>query len=383
MERLKRFLLFFLAIIIVLLLTKTSYALGASPARVDINFVPGLERSIVYNVFEDNPNKELEIYADGDLAEYIKFDKNKLIGSGSFIATLKLPEYIEKPGQHKTFIFIKEKIDEELVGDFVGTSVTIGTLVIVHVPMPGKYLELSLSSHNVNVREPVNFILQITSYGTEDIKITPRIDITSQDNPDKIIETLYLKEREIKSQQVIKLKKTLDTTDYNPGKYKAIAIVDYGKMAKAESNFKIGELIINIVNYTDKIIIEKIKAFDIDIESGWNNHIDGAYAQVSILNNSESLASFKTSSTQLTPWERKTITGFFDTSNFTKGVYDTNITLIYYGKERGKSTSEIVKVEFVEAIKPALIVWISVAIVVLVLVVFLVKKYLLRNKKKK
>lgn len=382
MER-KRFLLFFLVIIMILLLTKTSYALGASPARVDINFAPDLETSIVYNVFEDNPKKELDIYADGELAEYIKFDKNKLTGSGTFIATLKLPNYIEKPGEHKTFIFVKEKIDEELIGDSVGTSVTIGTLVVVHVPLPGRYLELSLDSHNVNIGEPVNFILQIKSQGTETLNIFPRIDITSQDNQDNIIETLYLKEREIKSQEVLKLKKTLDTTDYNPGIYKAIAIVDYGKIAKAESDFKIGDLIINIVNYTDKIIIEKIKPFNIDIESGWNNQIDGAYAQVSILNGSKTLVSFKTSSTQLTPWEEKTITGFFDTSNFTKGVYDTNITLVYYGKERGKSTSEIVKVEFVEKIKPVLIVWIIVGIAVLLIAVLLAKKYLLRNKKKK
>lgn len=378
----KRFLLIFLMIGIVLLLTKTSYALGASPARVDINFAPGLETSIVYNVFEDNPNKELEIYADGDFAEYITFDKEKLVGSGTFIATLKLPEYIEKPGQHKTFIFVKEKIEEEIVG-VVGTSVTIGTLVVVHVPLPGRYLELSLDSHNVNIGEPVDFMLQITSQGTEDINIIPRIDITSQGNPDKIIETLYLKEREIKSQEVLKLKKTLDTTDYNPGKYKAIAIVDYGKIAKAESDFKIGELIINIVNYTDKIIIEKIKPFNIDIESGWNDHIDGAYAQVFIFNNSESLVSFKTSSTQLTPWEKKTITGFFDTSDFTEGLYDTNITLIYYGKDRGRSTGEIVKVEFIEKIKPVLIVCVIIGIIVLVVGVFIVKKYLLRNKKKK
>ena len=326
MER-KRFLLFFLLIGIALLLTKTSYALGASPARVDINFAPGLETGIVYTVFEDNPEKELDIYADGALAEYITFDKNKLIGSGTFIAKLKLPEYMEKPGEHKTFIFVKEKIDEEFVGDSVGTSVTIGTLLVVHVPLPGRYLELSLDSHNVNVGEPVNFVLQIKSQGTENINITPRIDIAPQDNPDRVLETLYFKEREIKSQQAIKLKKTLDTTGYNPGRYKAIAVVDYGKIAKAESDFKIGELIINIVNYTDKIIIEKIKPFNIDIESGWNNHIDGAYAQVSVLNDSETLVSFKTSSTQLTPWEKKTITGFFDTSNFTKGIYDTNITL--------------------------------------------------------
>ena len=83
------------------------------------------------------------------------------------------------------------------------------------------------------------------------------------------------------------------------------------------------------------------------------------------------------------PWEEKIITGFFDTRNFTKGFYDANITLIYYGKDKGRSTSEIVKVEFVEMIKPVLIVWIIVGIVILLIAVFLTKKYLLKDKKKK
>lgn len=376
----KGFLLIFLIVVVILVFTKTSYALGLSPAKIEINFNPGFETSIVYTAYEDDPERELGIYVEGDLAEYAKLDKNKLIGSGTFIVRLKLPDYIEKPGRHLLFVRVKEKIDDEIVGSSVGTSVNIGAVIVVHVPIPGKYLELSLDSHNVNVGEPVDFILGIKSGGSEDVIVTPRIDITSED---KLIETLYFREREIKSQEAIKLKKTLDTTDYNPGKYKAIAIVDYGKIARAESDFKIGELIINILNYTNKIKIGGIRAFEINIESGWNNQIDGAYAQVSILNDSIPLVSFKTDTTSLTPWEERMIKGHFDSSNFTKGIYDANITLIYYGKERGKSTSEIVKVEFVKEIKLVLIALIIGGIIVLVIVVFVVKKYFFKKKKRK
>lgn len=374
----KRLLQIFILIIIILSFTNISSALGASPAVVNINFEPGLEVNILYIVFEDDPEKELKIYVTDDLAEYVELSKNKLVGSGTFVATLKLPDYIEKPGKHVIRIRIEEKIDEELVGTAVGTSVSIGAAIVVHVPSPGKYLELELDSHDVNVGEPVEFHLKIISKGTEDINATPIIDIMSGTN---LIETLSFKEREIKSQGEIELKKILNTTNYNPGKYKAIALVDYGKIAQAESDFKIGELIINIINYTEKIVIGKIESFDIEIESGWNNYIDGASAQVTILNDSEPLVSFKTSSTGLTPWEKKTITGFFDTSNFTKGIYDANISLVYYGKERGKSTSEMIKVEFVEAeIKPMLLVLIIAGIIVLVVVVIFVTRYFLKRK---
>ncbi len=378
---LKFLLQIFLLIAIILILIKTSSALGISPAKVEINFAPGLERIIEYTAFEDNPNQELELYTQGELAEYVKLNKNNLIGEGKFIATLKLPEHIKKPGKNVIVVEVKEKIDEELVGTAIGTSIIIQAIIVINVPYPGKYLEIALKSPNVNVGEPVNFELQIASKGSEDVNISPKIEIVSQD---KTIETLYFKNREIKSQEVLELHKTLDTSNYNPGTYNAIAIVDYGKIASVESQFKIGELIINIMNYTKQIIIKKIKAFDIEIQSGWDNQIDGAYAEVSFLNNSKSLISFKTSSTKLTSWEKKTIVGYFDTSNFTKGFYDANITLIYYGKEIGKSSSELVKVEFIEERNNTLTIFIiSGVILVLAAVVLLIRKYLFKERKKK
>jgi len=290
---------------------------------------------------------------------------------------ISLPQFIEKPGKHRILIGVKEKIsdkEEEVSTAMIRTSVTIQAVIDIYVPYPGKYLEISLSSHNVNIGEPVNFKLEILSQGKEDVTVTPKIDIIS-DN--KTIETLYFFEREIKSQEGINLKKMLDTTEYNPGVYSALAIVDYGKLAKSESIFNLGELIINLVNYTKQITIGGINSFDIEVESGWNNKIDGAYAEVFISNSLGDLLSFKTSPTSLEPWEKKTITGFFDTSNFTKGFYDANITFIYYGKDVGKSSSELVKIEFIEGkgnLQMILLITIG-AILLLVILLIVIKKY--------
>ena len=371
----------FFIFVMILILIKTSSALGISPAKIEANFAPGLERTIEYTVFGD-ADKELELYVSGYLSEYIKLDKDKLVGGGKFIAKLKLPEHIEKPGRHKMVVGVKEKIDEELLGTVIGTSVIIQAVIYIYVPYPGKYLELAFTSHNVNVGEPVNFELEIASKGKEDVVIIPKLEITSNE---KLIDTLYFKEREIKSQEKIKLHKTLDTENYNPGEYNSVAIVDYGKIARAESEFKIGELIIYITNYTKQIVIEKVKAFDIEIESRWNDNIDGAYAEVFIFNETESFADFKTSSTGLTPWESKIITGYFDTGNFTKGFYNANITLIYYGKEIGKSSSELVEIEFIEEKDDNMIILISLiagGVLIFGIVFLLIRKYLFKKNKK-
>ncbi|MBU2052614.1 MAG: hypothetical protein KJ721_00015 [Nanoarchaeota archaeon] len=378
----KRFPHILLTVLVILILTKISSALGISPAVVNYNFEPSLRGVIEYTAFEDNPDKELELYVLGDLAEYVKLDKTKLVGGGKFTATIKLPESIETPGKHKIIVGVKEKIDEELAKGTIGTSVIIQAVIVVYIPYPGEYLEIGFRAHDVNIGEPINFELDLTSRGKEDVIAKSKIEIVFQN---KTMEVLYLKDREIKSQQAVNLKKTFDTTNYNPGEYNAIAIVDYGKIARAESKFKIGELIIYIVNHTKQIVIGNVKSFDIEIESGWNDQIDGAYAEVFILNESKPLINFKTTSTELTPWERKTITGFFDTSNFAEGFYDANITIFYYGREMGKSSNELVKVQFVEEkeINYILLSLVAIGIILLlVAIVLLIRKYLFKKKRK-
>jgi hypothetical protein len=213
--------------------------------------------------------------------------------------------------------------------------------------------------------------------------VVPRIEIYSSE---KKTETLLFKPRTIISQQYVGLKKTLDTSNYNSGNYRAKAIVDYGGLAEDEVDFRIGSLFINIVNYTSVFPIGKLVPFEIEIESGWNDMIDGAYANVDILNDSKVVDSFPTTTTNLFPWERKKIVGHFDTSNYTEGAYDANITLFYFGKERGASNSKLVKIFFVEP--PSLTIWYIIGgtgvgliiILVLIKILFIGKK---KNEKKK
>jgi len=371
----KRFYLVFLLAFIIGISVVS--ALGVSPGLKKYNFQPGFETEIEYRVFA-NTGQELEIYVIGDLKDYVELSKKSLIGSGKFIARIKLPESIEKPGKHRIAIGVREVKDEELVaGGAIGTSVTIYTSIDIYVPYPGKYLEISLEGHDANVGEPINFILDIISKGKEDVMVIPRIEIYSQE---KKIGNLLYSPRTIKSQEEVSLKKTLDTSNYNPGKYSAAAIVDYGGLATDDFDFKIGELVIDVVDYSKQVFIGKLQPFNIQIESGWNDMIDGAYAEIYFFNETKFFEKFKTTSTSLVPWERKTITGYFDSSNFTQGVYNANITLIYYGKQIGKSSSEIVEIEFVKA--KSMSMWYLIGGAgLLIIIVLIVLKFVLKNAK--
>jgi len=346
----KRFIfgIFFIGIFL-FLITSTS-ALGVSPAKREYNFEPGFEKEIEYNVFGVDPDQQLTIYAKSDLAQYVTFDRETLVGGGHFTAKIKLPEILATPGKNRLIIGVKEQsnLDEELVGTAaVGTSVAIQVVVNIYVPYPGQYLETTLTTSDVNVGEPIDFNLEVVSRGKEKVSMNPRIDIFDSDS--EKVETLYFQNRVIESQETLKLKKTLDTINYNPGNYKAVATIDYGGLATSEADFRIGDLRIDIVNYTHQVPIAKLEKFDLVLESGWNDQIDGAYAEVVFLNNTDAvLQTFKTSTTSLVPWESKLIAGYFDSSVFKEGFYDANVTLFYYGKDQGKSSSEIVNVEFLK-----------------------------------
>ena len=361
-------------IFITLILINSVYALGVSPAKIEGNFKPGMETSIEYSI-NSNLNRYLEVYARGDLADYITFDESKIFKSGKVTATLKLPDEIEPPGPQKTYIGVRELADEELAGG-MGTAIGIEALILIHVPYPGKYLESNLKAKSVNLGEPVEFELEVISRGKDEVIMKPLIEVYSEH--DELIETLEFREREIKTQETIKLIKEMNTTSCLSGDYYAISKISYGeRMAESRVEFKIGELKIDIVNYTKQILLGGIKNFWIEIESGWNDRIDGAYAEIVILNGSKKITEFKTSPTDLSPWENRIITGYIDTKDILPGIYNADITLIYYGRDRGESTNEIVPIEFIEQEKINWLLIVGVVIGIIFIAIFFI--YIIRK----
>ncbi|HLC78228.1 MAG TPA: hypothetical protein VJH92_03830 [Candidatus Nanoarchaeia archaeon] len=373
---LKKMVVYGMLFVFLLFAFESVSSLRVSPSGREYNFAPGLEASVKFNVI-GNLQTELSISAEGDLAKYITFDRTSVQGEGEFVATLKLPDTIDVPGFHRIWIVIAEKVDDELISQgMITTSVAVRPAIDIYVPYPGRYLDISLKGHDVNVGESVNFDLSLSSKGTETLIVTPRLDIHSNNG---IFETLYYTTRTIESQEAISLRKTVDTSNYTAGNYKAVVYVDYGTLASSEYDFRIGQLSISILGYTNRIPIQdKNQAFDVEIESGWNDLIDGAYADVTFFNSSGKILDFRTISTTLTPWEKKKITGYFNSVNFTEGFYDANISVTYFGRSQGKSTSQLVKVEFFK-VKSSKLWYLIGGIALLIIMALILIKILRKN----
>lgn len=302
----------------------------------EIVFEPGLKREFSY-IVKGSPEKRIEVYAKGDLAEYIEFDKTNLTGEGNFKATLRLPEEIEEPGLHVIMVRARE-IPEEAAG-VIGV-VAVGSPIKVFVPYPGKYVEVSMTTDDVNVGEPARLQVEVIGRGKEDVNVNVDVEIYGLGER---IETLNLGEALIKSQERKVFERMLDTSNYNPGVYNAVAIVEYGmkEPVKVEKGFRIGSLFVNITNYTKVFRRNTISRFNVEVESNWNNKIENIYANITISDlDSKLISSFKTTPAELEAWKRKILTGFFETYDVKPGEYNANISLLY----ENAASSKVVRI---------------------------------------
>lgn len=361
---------FIFCIFFIISLSNVNAIVGVTPADYELNFEPNLERKFNFNFIFDEGIKA-DVYAAGDLAEYVTLNKDSLNGGGSVVAYLKLPSEVEVPGTHRIAIGAKQSIPTKtgmaIVGDVRG-------VIKINVPYPGKYAEIEFKTTNANAGEPINFTVTVKNLGKENIYAYTSIEISDLEG--SYIETLELGGLFVETTKSEIFFKQLDTSNYKPGDYNALVIVNYGgaTMARAEKIFRLGTLHVGVFNYTREFEKNKINRMEIEVESFWNDPIQNLHAEVKILDYE---ISFLTPSTNLGPWEKKMLTGFFDTTAIEKEEFQANITLHY----EGKTTSEIVDLRFKKETSylPSLI---GGAAIIIILIVTITIIILLRKKRK-
>lgn len=335
-------------------------ASGVSPPQYGADFTPGAKLAFSFTFF-GTPDSRSEISVKGDLAEYVSLSESSIIGTGTVIAYLSLPNAIERPGPHYLAVVAREIVSTQgmgISGEAQGT-------IVVHVPYPGVYIESSLEATDVNQGEPVPIKATYTNRGKETVNVFTSVDIL-QNN--KTIETLVLDTILLAPTESKQVSKILDTASYRPGSYTAAALISYGgKTAQAEANFRIGTLFVDIVNNSDWFDRDKINRFEIDVESAWNSPISNVFANVTIPGTDISLL---TPSISLKPFERSRLTGFFDTTGITDDPFPARIILSY----EGAVTEKIVELHFKRVVNYTVVAIVAVfALVVLVLVFIILR----------
>ena len=312
-------------------------SLGISPAKQEFYFEPGIEKTFTFKIVSASSEQITDLYVKGDLAEYVNLSKESVVGQDSFEVYIKLPNKIEIPGKHRILIGAKEHVDELDSG--VKGLVVIQVPIYVLVPYPGKYAEASFKISDINEGENAVFELEIFNFGTEKISPNSRIDIYKDEKRTEKIKTKIIEPQEIKSKERILIIDEINTSDFKPGPYFVTVNIDYSKIIEIDDEFKIGTLLIKIIDYSNEFEEGKINKFKIEIESLWNYEIENVYGEVSVTDNGKIIDQFKTPTIDLNSWEKANLTGFFDASEVEEGKYVANLKIFYEDKSIYKLVS--------------------------------------------
>jgi|SRR3989344_3805219 len=369
--RWKYFLIF---VLLLALVPSVSAYIGVVPPSEPtfINFKPNFEVNYTIKVFGVTSTTDIVVYSEGDLNETITFDKDRITSQTGHIltATLRLPDAIEKPGPHKLFISIQTL--PAITGP-INPSEKVQIPIIIFVPYPGKYIEANFNVDNVNLGEEISFIINLINRGSQDLNtVYATVDIyDSRDVKLKTLETerAFMKSGESKDF----LLKYNSNNLLGGGTYKAIATVNYdGETQKLEGSFRVGILTIDILNHTYELKKDAINKFNIEIQSNWNDRIEGIYAKVKIGDKET-----ETPTTGLDRFAKDTLTAFFDTTGLEKGIHEVNVSVFY---DKNRTTSKISQVKIIEEFKINMTMVLTAVIIIIVLIDII---WLIISKRKK
>lgn len=263
---------------------------GVSPGSHEVDYEPGLNREFVFDFVLDG---EESVFVEGDLSEYVEVDKVLISGKERVEVSLSFPESVDFFGVSEIWI---------VAGNVRG-------LIKVRVPYPDRFVELGLGVLNIEEGESGEVNLRVFNLGKEDLFVNPIVEVYSGS---EVVEIFNLESSYLGVEWILDLELSLDEKKYVSGDYLVVAFVDYdGEVARAERVFRVGEFNLRILDYT-KEVFGDVERFEVEVESLSNSLMNEVFAEVRVVGSEDK--GFDSSIVSLGPWEKKRLTGFFDSS---------------------------------------------------------------------
>lgn len=330
------------------------HALGVAPADLEIMFEPGLEKTVTIKVLNSNMKEmDASILVEGELAEYVKLHEDRISFSEGekekeISYTISFPSRMEEPGDHITRIIIKEVPEEhESKGTGISVILSVGHILKVHVPYPGKYARARLFVPKFRLNQENNFAIEVTNLGNQSIDATALLDIHGPEGENVTSLTGEEVTIEPKDKEILIVKWV---PEYR-GEFYVKARVRYNDhFAKDEKYITVGELLVDVESITvDRFFLGDIAKFNILLRSEWNREITGIFAQMVIRNiQNRTIGDFRTPSIDMEPFERKVLNAYWDTNDVDKGAYDASMKIHYAGKVTERELRTYVTLENIE-----------------------------------
>src|SRR3989344_5728652 len=293
-------------IVIFVIFSQIVLGIGITPGRHTTNFAPNAYEKVNFKII-NNENKEMQValHVEGELKDYVKLHDGiiDLKASNKEYETfyeVKLPDKIEKPGNHEiriTAIEVSKNYKEGESAVFVTTAVV--SQLFIRVPYPDKYIEVGeISVLDAEVDRATKFIIPVINLGQKDIsKLDAIIDILGPTG--QKITSISTDSKKINSMDKTELVAQWKA-EVNPGKYKAVVNFNYdNNYLKKEKSFEIGNLLIEIIDvFVKDFKLGSVAKFNILVENKWSEKISDVYAGMKIIDKSNNLVGDSKSSNE-------------------------------------------------------------------------------------
>jgi hypothetical protein len=308
---------FSILIIAAILVIATLYpglvsAVGVGPGKVDISFSPNFHSTINFVALNNGDTiKEYRIYVTGELSKYVECDHTIITVQPreryGFSCEIKLPSDLS-PGVHNAMVGVIENVPPDSEGGIIVLS-AVESRINVNVAYPAFYLAMTLQANNTKVNDYSYMLLDVRNWGKENVSLAVPIEIYNDKN-EKVGSTITI-EKNIESLKSATFKPKW-LANVPMGKYTAIAKYSYGSQVfNASANFLVGDLYVNILNFTSNIPLNEIGRFDLLLESMWPEPINFETTVV-VFNSSNDIIGTKKNNFTIGPWGSSNFNIFWD-----------------------------------------------------------------------
>jgi hypothetical protein len=370
----KRCFLLSIILILFLILISSVHSVGIRRFSYDIpeyEFKPGLEFTVEYEAIGLVRDAKIEL--SGQFAEYSTLSKTTIALSDlskKFILNVEIPATANSedfdPGTNGLRLEISDDLSGVNDNEMFILSTSATTPIRIHVPYPGDYAEFS--DYNLpSVNSGLDTVVEFTIWNRgNNNHINAHYEFLVK-NKEEIVLTKTKTKINIPSQEKKTFHIPIESNTFIPGNYNTTLTYYYAsKTAVKEQKFKIGQLNLDIINYTRALFNDSIQKFDIAIRSDWNEIIKNVYADIN-LNGTTT----KTTPTDLSNFQQKVITAYIDPSGVPSGNYSVDVTLFYMSET--KTESFIVEVIERPITKNQIeINWLLMGLIILLVLLFII-----------
>src|SRR3989344_3073128 len=306
-----------MAVILFCIFASSVYGLSLRGDHLSlIIFEPG--KKIVNHYIIEGTDKEVKVSLGGEIIQYVRVTE---VANNQFDLIIEVPEILPEPGSYSFSLHVTETGSQEESG--VGSLLSVSLNFLVEVPPHGKAISASFDIPDVNEHKSVPISINVKSKGLEHIAML-RGQVTIYDLENNSVAFVNLKEKPLAALSSVSLSTSLPPDKLAAGKYWAEAVINYdGEEKIARDEFKIGNLDLLLINYSDSLERE-FGDFWAIVENNWGNPIQTVYAIISI-NGTELLT---TPTITLEPWQRDSLKGILRT-DFAPGDLNGTIQLFY------------------------------------------------------